>query len=174
MLNRWAWFHAPSPGKRAVAVVVLLVVTSGVVAGMARLVDFPDDYNDAQSKDSFWLAERRDRLNDWRPVATRDLLIFIPAFTVFGLAALQWALPTRALRRWSSFFLLGVAACDVTETVLFRGTLDRLKADVPASDLSSRTTVTQLATYGKYLFLILVFVTLMVFVWAGHRSRRRD
>lgn len=154
--------------------VVLLVITSGVVAGMAGLVDFPDDYNGAQSKDSFWLADRRDRLDVWRPVATRDLLIFIPAFTVFGLAALGWALPTRALRRWSSCFLLGVAACDVMETFLFLGTLDRLKAEVPASDLSSRTTVTQVATYGKYLFLILVFVTLMIFVWVGHRSRRRD
>ena len=149
--------------------VVLLLATAGVLQGVARVAGLPDGYNAAQSKDAAWLSRHPDRWAEWRDGATRDLLIFIPAFATFGLVALMWAMPTRSLRVWSCAFLAGVATSDVIETLLFRGSLDRFGDGVPTADLAARTTVTQVASGGKYLFLGLVGVTLGAVVLTGGR-----
>lgn len=150
MLRRWAWFSDPSWPRRTVAVSALLVVSVAVLRGIARVADFPDGYNGAQSATAGWLAERADRWAPWRRGATRDLAIFIPALVGYGAAALAWAIPGRRLRVWAISSLTVAGLADVVETVLFRGTLDRFLGGATAAQLATRTTVTRAATVTKY------------------------
>jgi hypothetical protein len=164
VLRRWAWFSDPSWPRRAASVSVLLGLSAAVLRGVARLVDFPDGYNGAQSSTAGRLAERPDQWSPWRRGATRDLAIFIPAFVGFGAAVLAWAIPGRRLRVWAISSLVAAGVADVVETVLFRGTLDRFRGGATAAELSTRTTVTRAATVAKYSGFVGVGVALALVV----------
>lgn len=142
------------------AVFGLVGVAVAVVAAVGAAVGFPPGYNGAQSASAGWLADRPARWAGWRDAATRDLVVFVPAYVAVGVAVLAWAMPTRAWRARSIAALAAAGLADVVETVLFRGTLDRLLAGSAAADLATRTRVTQAATVVKYGSFVLVAGTL--------------
>ena len=149
---------------------VLIAVSAAVLRGFARVVDFPDGYNGAQSATAGWLAARPDRWAAWRRGATRDLVMFVPAFVVYGAAALAWSVPGRRLRACAVGCLVGAGLADVVETVLFRGTLDRFLDGAAAGELATRTSVTRAATGAKYAGVALVGAALAL-VAAGRGGR---
>jgi hypothetical protein len=145
-------------------VAVLLVASGAVLLGVARIVDFPGDFNRAQSSSAPSLAERPDRWADWRDAANRDLVLFVPSYVVYGAAALAWAVPGRRARRFAVAAIVLMGAADVVETLLFRGTLERLTDGAAATDLTTRTDVTRLATGVKYTGFLLVLGALATVV----------
>lgn len=172
MLGRWAWFSDPSVVKRGSAVAALLAGSAAVLGASARAARFPAGYNGAQSAPASRLAARPDRWADWRGGATRDLAVFVPAYVGFGTAALAWAVPGGRVRTLALSSLAGAGAADVVETVLFRGTLDRLGDGAAVGDLAARTAVTRAFTAVKLAGVGLVGVALALVV-AGRAGARR-
>lgn len=164
MPGRWGWFGDRSRLRRLAAVAVLLAASGAVLLGVARIVDFPGDFNGAQSSSAGSLAERPDRWAEWRDAADRDLVLFVPAYVVYGAAALARALPGRRARRFAVAAIVLMGAADVAETLLFRGTLDRLVDGAAATGLTTRTDLTRAATGVKYTGLVLVLGALAAVV----------
>ena len=170
---RWSWFQDAWWPKRLVALLVLLAASAGVLRMLARLIDFPPDFNDAQSASANELLRHPDRWSIWSKTAKRDLVLFIPAYVSWGVTAIAWATWRRPLSSWSCGFMLAGGAVDVVETVLFRRTLDRLMHGASESQLSTLTSVTATATKVKWACAALAIVLLIAGVLLPPRRRAR-
>lgn len=168
---RWSWFQDAWWPKRLVALLVLVAASAGVLHMLAGLTDFPPDYNDAQSASANELLRHRDRWSTWSDTAKRDLLPFIPAYLLWGVAAIAWATWRRPLCSLSCGFMLAVGTVDIVETVLFRRTLDRLMHGATESQVSTLTSVTAVATKVKLTCAALAIVLLIASVLLPRRPR---
>lgn len=168
---RWSWFQDQSWPKRLVALLVLLAASAGVLGVLAGLADFPPDFNDAQSASANELLRHPDRWSAWSDTATRDLVLFIPGYVLWGVAAIAWATWPRRLTYGSCGFMLAAGAVDVVETVLFRRTLDRLMQGATESQVSTLTSVTGVATTVKWTCAGLAIGLLIVGVLRRPRLR---
>ena len=147
---RWSWFGDAWWPKRLVAFLTLLGASAAVLGALAELVDFPPDFNGAQSATARELVQQPDRWEDWHDTAGRDLIPFIPGYTAWGTAAIAWAAWRRPLSRMSAGFMFTAGVVDAVETLLFRRTLGRLMDGATESQISTMTTVTAGATRLKW------------------------
>lgn len=157
---RWSWFGDAWWPKRLIALLALIGASAAVLAALARLVDFPPDFNGAQSAPARELLQHPDRWQDWHDTAGRDLIPFIPGYTAWGTAAIAWAAWRRPLCRSSCGLLVTAGAVDAVETLLFRRTLGRLMEGATESQLSRMTSVTAVATRLKWACALAAVVLL--------------
>ena len=168
---RWSWFDDRWWPKRLAALLLLLAATVAVLRLLARLIDFPPDFNGAQSESAEELARHPERWSTWRDTATRDLVAFIPAYVTVGVSAIAWA-GRRPLSTLSCGIMLGAGAADVAETLLFRRTLGRLINDATAGQVSTLTSVTAVATRVKLICAGTAVALLVAGVLRSPRSNR--
>lgn len=171
---RWSWFHDRWWPKRVAALIVLIAATVAVLRLLARLIDFPPDFNGAQSAPAEELLGHHERWSTWRATATRDLVLFIPAYVAWGVSAIAWATWRRLLSTPACGFMLAVGAADVIETVLFRRTLDRLLHGATEDQVSTLTSVTAVATKTKLTCAGVAIALLIAGVLLPTRSKGGD
>ncbi|MGI8807185.1 MAG: hypothetical protein ACR2KK_04990 [Acidimicrobiales bacterium] len=156
------WFRDPVWPKRLVAVLALVALSAVVLLVVAWMIGFPKGFNEAQSASGRWLETRPDQWRVWRRTATRDLLLFVPAYVGLGTAAICWATARRPFATWPSRLLVLGGIADIVETLLFRRTLDRLIDGATGAELSTVTGVTSFVSGLKLMFLGLAVAGLIL------------
>lgn len=168
------WLDDASMARRGVTLFGVIVGAIIVLRGAAWLIDLSHGYGPAQNDSAADLKARAPELwNRFYEMAWRDIVVYVPLYIAFGIVVI---LATRSSRPDGRHFilkrswllamlaLLTAGAADFVETLLFQGSLRRLRQAGEDANIDGIASATGAFTTAKGIAGIaaLVFVVVMI------------